>query len=479
MAKELNEKADAETPESVFPLALTPLEKFFFWDDRPEQPLTPFFDLRFESSIDVALLKECIVEVVDRNPLLRANVAGHDSDLHWTLSDEPFRLLDLNLEPPIVKGMIRPIDLRTEVGCRFWCETTQHCSQIIIQLHHSVCDGIAFRAVLIDILHAYAIATGNDEESSQDRGMLYDRFRYPLLRERYDYEQLGKPQRETTTWQRIKNACYFHFQPPTPLAKSRCDEPNRGTHVEANNPLCSLLLDRDFSQRILHACQSKEYGINELAIAILFRTCYQWNRLHGDSRRKGRLRILMPCDLRGRTDIRMPATNRLSLSFLGREYSQCDDLNELIGSVQAELKDAKETQLYLDLLNGFKLGCRWPRFMKWALRHQNSMATAVITYAGDVSRGMSKLFPEVNELRKVGSASLFSIMAAPPARRNTNISLAICINWGRICISAIWNRTDFSEQDCSEFLELYKTGWRQWCEAEESHSGVYAEKETV
>jgi hypothetical protein len=117
--------------------------------------------------------------------------------------------------------------------------------------------------------------------------------------------------------------------------------------------------------------------------------------------------------------------------------------------------------------------------MKWALRRHDSMATAVITYAGDVSRGMNKLFPDANDLRKIGNASLFAVFAAPPARRNTNISMAICINWGRICISAIWNRAVFSEQDCSEFLELYKIGWQQWCEAEESHRGVYAEQETV
>jgi len=85
-----------------------------------------------------------------------------------------------------------------------------------------------------------------------------------------------------------------------------------------------------------------------------------------------------------------------------------------------------------------------------------------------VDAGMSKLFPEVNEFRSFGSASLFAITAAPRARRNTNISMAICINWGRICISAIWNRSVFTEQDCREFLELYKIGWQQWCEAEES-----------
>lgn len=479
MANEPNAKHHADSAESIFPLPLSPLEKFFFWDDRPELPCTFFIEMRFASSLDVAVLEKCIARVVDRNPLLRANVTGDDRHLTWTLNDKPFALWDLADVPPIVNGVVRPIDLRTDVGCRFWCETTQVCSRVLVQLHHCVCDAIAFRTVVIDILHLYKLATGNELLSSQDRSLLYDRLNHSLLRERYNFEHLGKPKRETTTWQRIKNAWYFHFQPPVPLAKLPSNEPTCGAHEETQNPLCNMLMEREFSQRVLNACQSKAYGVNELAIALLFRTCYQWNRLHGDKRRNGRLRILMPCDLRGRADLRMPATNRLSLSFLGRDYSQCEDLKGLIDSVLAELKDAKETHLYLDLLKGLELGCRWPRLMKWALARSDSMATAVITYTGDVSRGLNKLFPEVNELRSVGSASLFAIAGAPPVRRNTNISLAICINWGRICISASWNRSVFTGQDCSEFLELYKSGWQQWCEAEESLRGVYAEPETV
>ncbi len=479
MAEDLKEKPIGETPESIFPLPLTPIEKFFFWDDRPEQPITFFIEMQFEPYVDVAVLKDCIVKVVDRNPILGATVVGNDADLCWTLSDKPFVLWDFAKTPPIVDGLVRPINLRTEVGCRFWCRSTIDSCCLLVQIHHAVCDALAFRGVMIDILHLYKLATGSEEQKLQNRGLLFERFKYDALRERYKFEHLGRPSRELTTWQRIKNAWYFHFQPPVPLAKVRSRDLNRTERAQDASPLCTLVLERELSQRILNACQLKEYGINVLAVALLFRVCYQWNRLQGDKRRNSRLRILMPVDLRGRADLNLPATNRLALSFLGRKYSQCDDLSELIRSVLAELKDAKETHLYLDLLHGIEAGCKWPVLMKWILNHSNSMATAAITYTGDISRGMDKQFPEVNELRIVGSAALFQVVGAPPARRNTNIALSICINWGRICISAMWDRTVFTEQDCREFLELYRSGWQQWCEAEESAVGVYAEPESV
>lgn len=476
---ELAENIQAESPESVFPLPLTPIEKYFLWDDRPEQPLSMFFHLTFGPSLDINILERCIAKVVERHPLLRATITGSDDQLCWTLSEKPFRFSSLNDEPPIVNGKIRPFNLRTEVGCRFWCETTPENHRIIVQVHHSVCDGVACRSVCIDILNLYASSTGSEAEISDERSPFYERFRYAELCNRFDFEHLGTPKRRLSTWQRIKNAWYFHFQPPTSLARVRSDEQNRLEKAESHDPFCYLWLDRDLSQRIFQTCQQSETKVNELAIALLFRTCLQWNRKHGDTRRNARLRILMPFDLRGRKDIRMPAANRLAFSFLGRNYSQCDDLSELIRSIKAELLDARETHLYLDLLNGIQLGCRWPWLMKWALRQHHSMATAVITYTGDLSRGMSKLFPEVNEQRTVGNSTLSSTIGAPPPRRNTNISMAVCINWGRICFSAMWNRSVFTEQDCREFLDLYKFGWQEWCETQESNSGVYAETNTA
>ncbi len=485
MADRRRAKIEGEIAESVFPLPLTPIEKFFLWDERPGWPLTSFFELNFNSSLDVGLLEKCIAKVIERNPLLRATIVGNGHDLRWVLSDKPFSLLSLQDEPPVMDGSVRPINLRKEHGCRFWCDTREGCSQIIAQLHHSVCDGIAFRNICIDILQLYAAGTHDQPQAMQERRLFCERVEYSQLGDRFHFGHLGKPKRETTTWQRIKNAWYFHFQPPTPLIKdkSRDTDPKSQSLAASQDvsasPLCNVVFNRDFSERVLRACREKGLGVNQLAMAMLFRTCYLWNRKRGDRRKNGRLRILMPVDLRGREDVRMPAANRLSLSFLGRNYSQCDDLDRLIDSVQAELQEVKDTHLYLDLLKGIQFGCQWPRFMRWALARHKSMATAALTYTGDLARGMTRLFPGVDDHLRVGNALLSSTMGAPPVRQNTNISMAVCINWGQICIAAMWDRTVFSKRDCQDFLELYKLGWYQWCEAEESLSSRYAGQETV
>ena len=105
--------------------------------------------------------------------------------------------------------------------------------------------------------------------------------------------------------------------------------------------------------------------------------------------------------------------------------------------------------------------------MRWGLGRTNSMATAVLTYVGDVTRGTYRAFPAVNSTRPIGDAVLTAILAAPPVRRNTNVAIGLGVNWGQITISASWNRAVMTGRDCEKFLELYKTGWQRWCEDEE------------
>ncbi len=481
---DLQESFDARAA-TMFPLALTPFEKFFFWDDRIEQPLTPTAELQFATRLNVAAFERAIAQTIARNPLLNSVVVGSDRDLRWKLCDEPIRLQFLTSNPPTVEGRLRPIDLRSEPGCRFWYEEQGEGSRVLWQLHHSTCDGIAMRAILIDVLLHYAMETDGSEAgrdalpqvdlsrpdlSRYRRALCCTRFDPLELEKRYHFGHLPAAKRSLTLWQRLKNAHYFHFQSPKPLRPTVAtgSEGDESMLSDADSELlCHARLDRNFSERILAKCQADSVRMSEVSMALLFRTCAEWNRGLGDKNPKSRLRLMMPYDLRGRNDLKMPAANRLSFVFLGRKYDQCDDFGGLLKSVQEELAAIKETNLQLDLLHGLAAAARWPKLMRWGLRQSHSMATAVITYVGDVSRGMDRVFPDKDFTRPIGDAVLTNITAAPPVRRNTNIAIGLCINWGQINISAAWNRQVMNARDCQKFLELYETGWQRWCDEEE------------
>ena len=461
-----NNTSDAQRSD-VFPLALTAFEKFFLWDDRAETPLTPIIELHFATRLNTEALKVAIGQVIEKNPTLNCIVEFRNGDLHWVRCDEPPKLWCALREPLVVDGMLRPFDLSKEPGSRFWYEEYEGGSRVLWQLHHAATDGIGMRPVVIDILLHYAMETDSENYARYVREVYCTRFRQEELSRRGDFSHLGAPKRGVTLWQRIRNAHYFHFWTPRPLlgtqvAKAVGTDP--GCFVKV---LCLASFDKELSSQVFAKCQAEDVAIHELATALLFRACAEWNRSLGDSDPGAHVRLMMPVDLRGRSDLRMPAANRLSFMFFGRSYQQCESFAELLDSVQKEFAEVKATQLYLDFLNAITAAVKWPRLMRLGLSRSRLMATAVLTYVGDVTRGTNRAFPAGDDTRPIGDATLTAILGAPPVRGDTNIAIGLGVNWGQINISAAWNRRAMSAEDCEKFLELYKSGWQRWCDEKE------------
>lgn len=488
------EAAKAEN-HRLFPLPLSPFEKYVIWDECSAQPMSSFIELHFANHLDVRLLERAIEAAVHRNPLLACLLVEADGQWAWHYDASYQPMLKLESDSPIlVSGAPVPIDLKSECGSRYWYSEQQDGgARLMIQLHHACCDGVGLRRVLLDALTGYAEAkklefatieskrnTDSDEEpvkaeavsssgregrrsTRKDAGP-WDELDVGLLKDRFDFSSTfsGPPAKPLTTWQRIKNAHYFHFQPP----KALIGEPSETSTsaVDNSEPLRHTVLSREVSARIIDKAKSLSVGINDVALALLFRVCADWNTSRTKVSRKSRLRLLMPYDLRSRSDLRMPATNRLSFTFLGRTYEQTRDWETLLASVHEEVKSIKETRLQMDFLEALKAGSQSPNFFRWVLRRSNYMATAVLTYTGDISRGMKRYFPEEEGCRMIGDARLRNILVAPPVRRNTNLALGLCINWGQLGISAAWNRSAFRAADTEQFLENYEAAWVSWAD---------------
>lgn len=474
----------------LFPLPLAPFEKFLVLDDRPDCPITSFIELHFSRPMNHDALSSALHQTVHQHPLLASCLVDIDGEMHWRYDPEFVpKLRDPAIDPILLPSDLlsnpqpspRPIDLRSEPGCRYWYQTDPQTagSRLTIQLHHAACDGVGLRRVLIDTLNAYAKQTtdSNDSESDQERSNAEQqankrkRRREQLdpsrLLSRGDFSEItSKPPKQVQSgWRKLANAYYFHFQRPQPLLGTA----NQATVNDDNSepdaddqPLRHYVFDRSTSQRILSACRTREISVNDLVLSILFRVCRQWNQQHGIDKAGSRIRLLMPVDLRGRSDMQTPATNRLSFSFLGRTHGQCDDWQVLLESVQTETQMIKDTRLHMDFLDGITALASKPKLLDRALRCSRNVSTSVLTYTGDITRGMKNYFPEEDGKRRVGDTFLENILIAPPARQHTNITLGVCINWGQICVSANWNRSEISANDCQQFLDLYADAANHW-----------------
>lgn len=466
------------TDQGLFPLRLVPIETFFVADDRDDCPMTSWIEMRFASPMQRDILHQAIVQSVHRHPLLASRLVDLGGKPHWQyVPDFTPELRCPEKNPMLVDRGHGPspqrIDLREEPGCRFWyavqrgenAAATPTC-RLTIQLHHACCDGGGFRRVLIDILSAYSAATSPENTNESPRKRRIDSLRPDRLIERGDFSAIEQhpPKIRLGLWQKIRNAHYFHFQKPEPLRGEPKPRPSDRASDSVNEPLRHFGFDEPTSSRLLELCRQREVAVNDLALAILFRTCRQWNRAHGMDRPGDRIRLLMPMDLRTRSDLRAPAMNRLSFAFLGRTHRQCESWPELLRSVQAETKWIKDTRVHMDFLRGLAAVADRPVWLRAAIGQSERMCTSVLTYTGDIARGLKSSFPEVDGRLRIGDTLLECIYVAPPARRGTNVTLGLCINWGRICISANWNRRAMSETQCVEFMRQYAAGWHRWAQ---------------
>lgn len=478
----------------LFPLPLTPLETFLVWDESKDCPLTSFIELHFETRLDRKALQISLDEVAEHHPLLACRIESKDHRLRWHYERDLSPLLLDAQEYPVTTGPAsnpcpRPFNLFRESGVRFWLSEEGTGSRIIIQLHHACCDGVGMRQVLLSTLSAYAKRTtrGNDPEVAQADSATPTRKRrltgtstdVARLADRFDFTELESkpPKVRLSVREQIRNAYYFHFQRPTELLPDTGDQGNHQVGVPASDcdgdrplvdefkagePLVHYMFDESTSTRILDACRDRSIGVNDLALAALMATCQKWNASLGDDSAGSRLRLLMPVDLRSRKDLELPATNRLSFSFLGRTQGQCGDFAELLESVCEETQKIKDTRVYMDFLHGLSAVFQRPRLMRWVIGKSRRMTTSVLTYAGDISRGMKNHFPEVDGRRQVGDALLSNVLICPPPRQHANVSLGLCVNWGQICVSASWNRNVFDAPMTDRFLKLYAQQWHNW-----------------
>ncbi len=441
------------------PLMLEPFEKYMLWDDSSRSPMTPVVDLDFDHDLISDILVDAFDAALSSHPLLYSRVVERDGQLQWeqvAVDDRPRVAVVETAET-----QMRQIDLSQECGLRAWLLSTESGFRLRIQWHHACCDGVGIRALLLDLVIAYHTRTGHKLEKPRRN------LKPQLLAERGDFTKALR-QKSISALQRLRNAYYFHFQLPEPLRSGR-EQPGQGRGVESTlsepaPPGFPVHADIPLkeSQRIILRCKQDQTSLSSLASALLLQQCKEWNAQFDGFRPSGRMRLLVPYDLRTSGHLRMPAANRMSFAFVGRKYCETDSLPDLVRGIESEMEQTKLTQLPLDFLAGLSTVARSPWAMRRMLSSHACMATTVLTYTGDIARGFGRTFAVSDAGVSIGNCRLLRIGAAPPARLNTNVAIGLCQNWGKLCFSASYCAEQFHRDDCERFLSEFVGRWLSW-----------------
>jgi hypothetical protein len=446
-----SESETAPDLSHLFPLPLTPFEWFMLLEDRPQWPMTFCVQLNFRGSLDRKAFETAVRQTVARHPLLRSRVEFVRRVPQWVPAPESqTEVTWLSEEDHRIADTIGSLDISRTSGLRVMASNGTEYSHVWLHVHHACCDGQAARRFIVDLMTGYARACSSQSPPE------WDQLDYESLRTRHVFAPAtGELGAQTTLWQKLRGAYHFHILTPRPLARVNIASTQTGA------PIVKHVFDAEFTARLREQARLNGVSLNDVAMALLFRTLAAWNRLHGDSSVDERLRVLMPTDLRGSIDDRMPAANRMSYSFIGRTIRQCQDEREFLTGIRAETRYIKQVRIGLDFLGGIALAQHVPGLVPILSQFPRCMATAVLTNLGDPTKRFRRRFPSQGGAALVGNVLLDSIIGTPPIRPYTHAGFGMCLCAGKLGLSMLGNADTFGTRS-GELFESFLQHWRDF-----------------
>lgn len=449
---------EREPTAALFPLPLTPFERFLFVDDSPDYPKTFHVQLRFGGCLREGPFADALRHAAARHPLLTARVVHHHGRLEWHpgIATEPWYDFAPTGTPLTAPDQSRH-DLAAGVGMRVWARAGEEQSTLLFQFHHVCCDGQGGRQVVNDWCTGYARAIAAHTDLPEWKTHPPSEL---LRRGAFAPPALAGKTNSIPIWRRILYAYRFLGQHPRPLAPVRTAE--RPDSSPGFPGILSHQFSRDETAAIQETARTQGLFLNDVALTLLFQTLVGWNERHGSSSPRDRIRLMIPMQLRESRDRRMPAANRMSFGFVTRTVQQCQDFTALQASIRGETQHMKSVRLGLDFLNGLGLLSTWPRIFDWVVRRPWCLATAVLTNVAEPARRFRRHFPVEDGYPVIGNLLLKEVTAAPPLRPRTRAGFSISECAGRLSLCLRADPRTLGESASRELLDEYVKSWRKW-----------------
>jgi hypothetical protein len=445
---------------------LTPFERFMWGDDRPQFPLVFQVSLCFEGSLAPEKMREAFRFAVGRHPLLRSTIQSAGRAATWVAPAEGWPELGLLSQGCPNEPPLAAIDLTQSPGLRGWMRETATGWEVKLVFHHACCDGQGARMFIQDLVLAYAVVRGVSGHHAPffpiDVAELDRRGSYPPT--------VGRAR--TLSW-RLQNVWQFFLRRPQPTASNAVA--GAAAKDDASGVgLCSHTFSAKDAAELRDPQRRDGVSLNAVAVSILFSLIGEWQRSHGVKPRSW-VRISVPCDLRSREDERMPAANRYTYVFLNRRVAACGSWADLLGGVQAELKERLQTRFGVNFLSNLEMLASRPGLMRWALGRETCFSTAVLTNLSDPSRRLRKRLPvDEDHFFCLDGARCHDLrVCTPPLRPKTHWGIGIFEYAGRITITFRYDTSTITAADAERMLARYIECWQEWLTAT-AGSGVIA-----
>lgn len=401
---------------------LTPLEHLLLRDQRPGYPMCFFVHCDVEGHLDPQRLRTALLAAAARHPLARSRVrdscwrpSWHEPDV-----DPDFVLLRAGAGRAEVDAAWAPIDVRRTSGVRMVAiAIAPDAWRVVLQIQHSVCDGLAGFEFLGDVWSHY-----HGADPAPFRTPSRSVARRPVHVAPDEAADAGALVGET--------ARFAGFIPAT-LARGPVGATPPAPDATAL-PYVTRVLCREETSAIKERASAVGATLNDVVVAAVMRSVIAWNASAGRPAR--RVRVTMPASLKP-PGTRAPACIDMGYAFLDRDAPSCVDPRALVRSVAEAsrwIQDHRAAAVFLDTLKAID---RFPPAMRLVTRIPFTLSSAVVSNVGNVGPRMKINADRDGAVDLPGGLRLGRVAGVPPLRPGTRLAVGVVLYDGAAALSCL------------------------------------------
>ncbi len=434
----------------LFPLALEAFERYLHADDWGPYPADGLLQLTFRGSLRREMFEEAIEAALARHPLMQAWI-DHDARGRpvWVAAADrrPFITWDPAVRPANCPRGPR-IDLRNEVGSRFFLREDGDRTEMLMQMRHLCCDGLGLAQIIEDLLLEYQRRFDGRAELPPLRTLDPQRLR---RRGHFGLGWGGSLCRLPLDLAAGLAAFEYFGHRPTPIGGTESPLKDDGVPLDYP-PLLSHALTAEETKGVSAAAKRQSVTVNDLLLRDLFVALDGRITADDPDKESPLIRIMIPMSLRVPGDEATPAANIVGMTYLDRRPSKFQE-TKLLASVHREMRLLKWVRAGITLNQAIRVVERLPGGLRTMLPYERCLATAVLSNWGILERMLR--VPQTDGFYRAGDAILERVGAAPPIRPLTRAAFLVIHYAGRLNITLQYDSHVLSPPEGQDLLDRF------------------------
>lgn len=330
----------------TFPLPVSPMEHLILVKDRDDYPMTLWVYLEFLGKFpNREFLEFTILEGLKGHERFQAHISGplnkKTSDLFWVDASSEKPYIDWGKKgDPLVFPKSHRINLYSELGTRFFIRESKEKTYIYIQVHHACCDGLGI-FLFLDNIHRRIFSL-----LSQDKSI--PSYQMSNLSQKRDpsphHIEGGRFKRFWISFKNFSDGLNYTFKSIQPLAHPPFLEV--GT-FEAENKypsFKSFTFNPLETEDLIIFAKKQGASLHDLMITDLFLALAKWNESYEITKKNVNLRILIPVDLRFRTQTDPTLKNNLTFFEITQTSKALQSPQKLLQNIILETEKIRRSE---------------------------------------------------------------------------------------------------------------------------------------